>query len=80
MAYAPHRSCNADLVEGMTDGRYKKIAMDQGGMINPTLYASRRDFNDIWYGFHEVELKMLGDGTMARTPNYRDNKEAQISV
>jgi hypothetical protein len=56
---------NKDLNEGMTDGKYKKIAnTDRGGFVEPTTYMDRMDLNDNYYGFHEAPNKVKPDGTV----------------
>lgn len=65
MAYAQSRSMNKDLSEGMTDGKYKKVAYtDRGGDVEPATYMNRMDLNDNYYGFHEAPNKVKPDGTM----------------
>lgn len=73
MAYPPSRSMNYDLVEGMSDGKYKKIIRDRGGSVDADTYNERADMLDYYYGFHEKRIKVLPDGTIARTPMYVDN-------
>jgi hypothetical protein len=80
MAYPRARSMNGDLHEGMTDGGWKKIAMNRGGDIDPLTYEARKALSDIWYGFHEVNPKMLPDGRMCSTPDFEPNEKAQFSV
>ncbi len=71
MAYAPHRSMNAELSEGMTDGKYKKVVQNRGGFVDPSAYADRRDLSDVWYGgIYEEPSKVRPDGEVVRTPNY----------
>lgn len=71
MAYAPHRSMNADLNEGMTDGKYKKVVQDRGGFVEPTTYEDRKDLSTTWYGgIYEESNKIRPDGKVVRTPNY----------
>lgn len=70
--YAPPRSMNAALEEGMTDGKYKKVAANRGGFLETErLYADRRDLYDTWYGIHEAPVKVFPDGSRPRaTVNY----------
>lgn len=72
MAYAPARSCNAALHEGMTDSSYKKYAPNRGGFPEPTSASVRRDMSGVWHGFSEKQPKALPDGTVHSTPNYVD--------
>lgn len=78
MAYAPHRSMNAELSEGMTDGKYKKVVQNRGGFVDPTTYQERADLNDRWYGIHEQDKKALPDTLVTRTPNYVSTKDAEF--
>ena len=68
MAYPNLRSCNDDLEAGMTDGLYRKIIMDRGGVVEPTTYAARRDLTDAWYGLHECPSMMTPDNMRVRNP------------
>jgi hypothetical protein len=81
MAYPATRSMNQDLKEGMTDGKYKKIVQNRGGIVEKDVfYMSREDLNDVFYGIHEDPVKSLQDGRTDRTENFVQNKPAQISV
>lgn len=80
MAYAPPRSANKDLHEGMTDGCYKKVITDRGGFPEPCTAQMREDLSDIWYGIHEDRMKHLPDGRAEETPDWLPTREAQISV
>lgn len=60
-----------ELAEGATDGSYKKVIRDRGGVVEDTTFQQRQDMADVWYGIHETPVKELGDGTSAATPNYR---------
>ena len=60
-----------ELAEGATDGSYKKVIRDRGGVVEDTTYQQRTDMADVFYGIHEAPIKELGDGTSARTPNFR---------
>ncbi|MFF3356229.1 hypothetical protein ACFYWN_27085 [Streptomyces sp. NPDC002917] len=70
MSYANERSLTGDLNEGLTDGAYKKVVRDRGGVVESTTYAARSDLNDLWYGIHEDPLKHTPDGRSITTPNY----------
>lgn len=70
MAYAPHRSMNADLSEGMTDGKYKKVVTDRGGFVEPTTYEDRKDlFPFLYGGIYEETNKVRPDAKIVSTPN-----------
>lgn len=76
MAYPPSRSMNSDLYEGMTDGKYKKIITNRGGVVDPLTYESREALNDIWFGIHETPDKVLPDGTRCTTTDYVGNRKS----
>ncbi|OAA24511.1 hypothetical protein UG55_102933 [Frankia sp. EI5c] len=63
------RSMNADLVEGMTDGKFKKVVQNRG-QAERTTYQDRKALSDVYYGIHETPVKVLPDGRSARTPDY----------
>lgn len=60
----------SELAEGATDGTYKKVVRDRGGVVEATTYEQRQDLSDTWFGIHETNHKNLGDGTRRSTPNY----------
>lgn len=64
------RSQNAELAEGMSDGKYKKVVTDRGGRVSPGTYDDRRDLADVHFGIHEARTKVLGDGSVHVTPDY----------
>lgn len=64
------RSQNADLAEGMSDGKYKKVVTDRGGRVEPTTYAERAQLHDLYYGIHEARTKILPDATTHTTPDF----------
>ncbi|MDX3260747.1 hypothetical protein PV336_16120 [Streptomyces sp. MI02-2A] len=70
---------NAELSEGMTDGKYKKLVADRGGIgvTNSATLLSRTDLNDVWYGRHEAMVKDRPDGQTVPTPNYVSTPPAQ---
>lgn len=78
MSYAPSRSCNNELAQGMTDGKYKQVARDRGGVIEPCTLRSRRDLDDTWYGIHEAAVKELPDGLSCSTPTYAPTPPARL--
>ena len=74
MAYPAPRSMNADLEEGMSDGKYKKIVMNRGGVTEGRLfYEIREPMYDMWYGIHETPEKRFPDGTRSQTPYFVAN-------
>lgn len=70
MAYAPHRSSNAELHIGATEGTYKRVIRDRGGFVEGTTQKERAPLNDTWYGIHETPVKVSGDGIAAPTRDY----------
>lgn len=62
MAVNESGNLNSNLAAGMSDSKYKKVVNDRGN-AESTTYDSRRDLNDTWYGIHEANHKVLGDGT-----------------
>lgn len=64
------RNKNAELAEGMSDGLYRKVVTDRGGVVDPATYQARRDLSDIYFGIHETRVKTLPDGTIHATPGY----------
>lgn len=77
MAVNQTRSQNAELAEGMSDGKYKKVVMDRS-VAEPTTYESRRDLSDVNFGIHEVNPKVLPDGTIHLTPSYVETPPAHM--
>jgi hypothetical protein len=82
MVYPASRSMNHDLEEGMSDGKYKKIVQNRGGIVEKQLaYDTREDLCDVYYGIHEDNEKHLPDGTVdPQSSLYVVNKEPQIGV
>lgn len=80
MVYPRNRSMNHDLEEGMTDGKYKKIAPNRGGETEKELhYAERVDLYDMHYGVHETPAKRLPDGTLDReSAMFVKNTKAEV--
>lgn len=62
MATNDSRSMNHDLSEGMTDGKYKKIATNErGGNVDPATAKARVHLYPAHYGFIEAPVKVRGD-------------------
>lgn len=70
MAVNQSRSMNADLAEGASDSKYKKIEMDRGGNVGLETWEARRDLSQRDFGMQEAKEKVLGDGTIHVTPDY----------
>lgn len=67
----------AQLNEGSTDGSYKKVVTDRGGVVDPVNARSRQDLDDLHFGVHEVRNKLTPDGREVTTPNFVPTKPAQ---
>jgi hypothetical protein len=78
MVYPLSRSMNADLHEGATDGKYKKVIQNRGGVVESTTYLERSDLFDAYFGIHEKAVKVSGDGVVAATPNYVPTHEPRM--
>lgn len=70
MAVNNSRGMNANLAEGMSDSKYKKIVADRGGVIDGATYLDRAALDDLYYGIHEARTKVLPDGTTHTTPDF----------
>lgn len=79
MTYGPTRSMNADLHIGATEGSFKKVIRDRGGFPEGTTYEARRPLDDTWYGIHEVQEKMSGDGVVLPTRDFVPTPPAHLS-
>lgn len=78
MAHAQPRSMNADLGEGLTDGKYKKVVNNRGGRVESTTHTARKDLNDRYFGIHEQEYKAFQDGLVHGTPEFVPTPEADL--
>lgn len=78
MSYATSRPLGGELNQGLTDGTYKTINRDRGGVVEPTTYAVRSDWNDVWFGIHEAAVKHRPEGLAVRTPTYVPNPPAHL--
>jgi hypothetical protein len=64
MSYAKRNfGCRANLFAGMTDGKYKKYAMDRGGVVEPTTAKLRFEQCGIWHGYADSMDKVLMDAS-----------------
>jgi hypothetical protein len=79
MAFPTSRSMNGELDEGATDGKYKKIVVNRGGLgvAHSETVRARADLHDVWYGRHEAAVKVRPDGKHVHTPNYVPTAPAQ---
>lgn len=80
MVYPLSRSMNADLHEGMTDGKYKKVVYDRGGIVETETWKSRADLLSAWYGIHEKQPKVAPDNVVAPTPDYYPTPPPMMAV
>lgn len=78
MASNTSRSMNAELFEGQTDNKYKKVIQDRGGVVDVATYKNRKDLDDTWYGIHEAKVKALPDGRLHVTPDYYATAPARL--
>jgi hypothetical protein len=58
--YAKPRSCNMELLEGMTDGTFKRANMNWCN-ASPETVAVRKQMSGVWHGFNEISSKMTPD-------------------
>ena len=70
MAYATPRSCNGDLELGMTDGSYRRIVKDRGGVVESTTWEARANLHDAYHGLHEAPTMHTPDGAHTHSPYY----------
>lgn len=63
MSYAPRRSMNGALADGMTDGTYKKLTRDRGGFVESTTQEAREMLNRDTIAYQESGFKQQPDGT-----------------
>lgn len=68
MATARPRSCNRELDAGATDGKYKKVIADRGGVVEHDFVADRMDLTDGFYGIHEAPSMIRPDGRHCSNP------------
>lgn len=70
MALPPLRPMRGELLEGMTDGTYKKAVMNRGGFVEPCNYEDyRSSLADTWYGIHETPVKTSPTTGQGVTPD-----------
>lgn len=54
MAYPSTRSALRELDAGATDGKYRKVIADRGGVVEHAFVANRTDLVGGFYGIHEA--------------------------
>ena len=55
------RSVNRELAQGLTDGSYKQIVKDRGGIVESSTWEARKNLSRAIYGITEKPEKELGD-------------------
>lgn len=68
MAYPRTRSCNSELDAGATDGKYRKVVNDRGGVVEHTFLPNREDLVGGFYGIHESGTMVRPDGKLCSNP------------
>jgi hypothetical protein len=77
MAYPQLRSMNDSLVEGATDGKYKKRRPDtSGGLLNQdTTNTTRKALSLLYYGIGEAKMvEVPGQDSYRPNPCFTPNK------
>ena len=77
MAHAPQRSMNSGLIEGATDGKYKKLRPDTQGIPGNDIstYETRRALSLPYYGYGEPRMvEVPGMGAYVEKPDQHANK------
>ena len=77
MAYPQLRSMNDSLVNGATDGKYKKLRPDTECMDGDTqaTYTTRRSLNLPYYGVGEPRMfEVPGRNSYVPNPKFTPNK------
>lgn len=62
------RNINDELVEGITDGTYKKVIRDRGGAVETGFWDARRQLSVKGYGIVESPEKVCPCGDEVTTP------------
>jgi hypothetical protein len=69
MAYPGSRSTNDELDAGATDGKYRKVIMDRGGVVEHTFTDDRECLTGAFYGIHEASrMRVPGGDRSCRNP------------
>jgi hypothetical protein len=70
MALPVTRSVVRELDEGLTDGRYKKVVTDRGGLVEDGFWENRKHLSVKMYGIVEAPTKVLpgANGMEVTTP------------
>jgi hypothetical protein len=77
MAINASRSMNDDLVEGATDGKYKKLRPNSSAssMNTEATYDTRKSLSLLYYGYGEARMNEVpGRNTYVRNPSFVPNK------
>lgn len=63
MAYPSTRSVNDELEAGATDGKYRKVIADRGGVVEHSFETDRECLNGSgYYGIHESSSMRVPGG------------------
>lgn len=77
MAYPQLRSMNNCLVDGATDGKYKKLRPNSSAssMNTEATYETRRSLSLLYYGYGEAKMfEVPGRNTYVPNPCFTPNK------
>jgi hypothetical protein len=81
MGRAPSRSANAELGQGMTDGSYKQVIKDRGGLVETGAWEQRKQLSTAVYGIVEKPEKECPDMVgPVRTPYTIDTPHPGILI
>lgn len=59
MAYPKLRSMNDALNRGITEGSYKSVAPDRGGVVESSYMEMRESLDGVWHGIGERPVKYV---------------------
>ncbi len=68
MAYAKARSANRELNLGMTEGGFKQVNKDRGGVVEPLTADIRLDLDHKYYALSEAPSFRTPDGPSMVSP------------
>jgi hypothetical protein len=69
MAYPGSRSVNDELEAGATDGKYRKVINDRGGVVEHIFTSDRECLTGAFYGIHEAgQMRVPGGDRSCRNP------------
>jgi len=71
MSYPASRGMNNNFSEGSTDGKYKKVINNRGGVTDNAGESNLADLADSFYGTGpEKQVKVTPDGLLHATPEF----------